>query len=221
MTLYDNELKVNIQQKLRDNLEIVRPDLRTTVDDVHNLQSQVSEDKNVQKISLVCFCKQELSSLMSKLEGISDEVTSLIDQCDRAISEKHSLDQEVALIEKYLATHKWNSKKVQSSSSLDSDMEKIDNLHRSLCDLKSRKMITSDFFTRNQKVLEKAEKFLMAGLREEDEEDSVKGRGKGSGLLFSCMPVMIVTSAIMVYNYCSPVSLLQKFCRLYNVQENN
>ena len=121
------------------------------MDDVHNLQSKVSEDTNVQKISLVCFCKQELSSLMSKLESIYDEVTNLTDQCDRAISEKHNLDQEVALIEKYLATHKWNSKKVQSSSSLDSDMEKIDNLHRSLCDLKSRKMITSDFFKNNQK----------------------------------------------------------------------
>ena len=214
------KLKVNIPQKLRDNLELVRPDLRTTVDDVQSLQSQVSEDKNVQKISLVCFCKQELSSLSSKLEGIFDEVTSLIDQCDRAISEKHSLDQEVALIEKYMAAHKWNSKKLQSASSLDSDLEKIDRLHRSLCDLKSRKMITSDFFMRNQKVLEHAEKFLTDGLKEED-EDGVKGRGKGPGLLFSCMPVMIVTSALMVYNYCSPVSLMQKFCRLYNVQENN
>ena len=207
---------------MRDNLELVRPDLTTTMDDVHNLQSQVSGDKNVQKISLVCFCKQEVSSLMSKLEAIFDEVASLIDQCDRAIGEKHNLDQEVALIEKYLATHKRNPKKVQpvTSNSLDSDMETIDRLHRSLCDLKCRKMITSDFFNRNQKVLEQAEKFLMADLKEDD-EDSVRGRGKGSGLLFSCMPVMIVTSAIMVYNYISPVSLLQKFCRLYNVQENN
>ena len=207
---------------MHDNLKLVRPDLTTTMDDVHNLQSKVSEDKNVQKISLVCFCKQELSSLMSKLESIFDEVTSLTDQCDQAISEKHNLDQEVALIEKYLASHGLNPKKVQSSSSfsLDSDMETIDRLHRSLCDLKSRKMITSDFFKRNQKVLEHAEKFLMSGLNEED-EDSIKERGRGPGLLFSCMPVMIVTSALMVYNYCSPVSLLQKFCRLYNVQENS
>ena len=192
------------------------------MDDVHNLQSKVSEDTNVHKISLVCFCKQELSSLMSKLESIYDEVTSLTDQCDRAISEKHNLDQEVALIEKYLASHKWNQKKVHSSSSFsnNSDMETIDRLHQSLCDLKSRKMITSDFFLKNQKVLEHAERFLINGLKEEG-EDGIKERGKGPGLLFSCMPVMIVTSALMVYNYCSPVSLLQKFCRLYNVQDNS
>lgn len=209
-------------KKLHDNLKLVRPDLTTTMDDVHNLQSKVSEDTNVQKISLVCFCKQELSSLMSKLESIYDEVTNLTDQCDRAISEKHNLDQEVALIEKYLASHKWNQKKVQNSSSFsnNSDMETIDRLHQSLCDLKSRKMITSDFFKKNQKVLEHAERFLINGLKEED-ENGIEERGKGPGLLFSCMPVMIVTSALMVYNYCSPVSLLQKFCRLYNVQENS
>ena len=203
-------------------MKLVRPDLTTTMDDVHNLQSKVSEDTNVHKISLVCFCKQELSSLMSKLESIYDEVTSLTDQCDRAISEKHNLDQEVALIEKYLASHKWNQKKVHSSSSFsnNSDMETIDRLHQSLCDLKSRKMITSDFFLKNQKVLEHAERFLINGLKEEG-EDGIKERGKGPGLLFSCMPVMIVTSALMVYNYCSPVSLLQKFCRLYNVQDNS
>ena len=207
---------------MHDNLKLVRPDLTTTMDDVHNLQSKVSEDTNVHKISLVCFCKQELSSLMSKLESIYDEVTSLTDQCDRAISEKHNLDQKVALIEKYLASHKWNQKKVHSSSSFsnNSDMETIDRRHQSLCDLKSRKMITSDFFLKNQKVLEHAERFLINGLKEEG-EDGIKERGKGPGLLFSCMPVMIVTSALMVYNYCSPVSLLQKFCRLYNVQDNS
>ena len=45
--------------------------------------------------------------------------------------------------------------------------------------------------------------------------------GAGAGLLFSCMPVMLVTSALMVYNYCSPASLLQKLCRFYHVPDSN
>ena len=207
-----------ILQKLVDNLELLRPDLTATLEDVHNLQSQVSKDKNVQKISLVCFCKQELGSLVSKSEGLLDEVTRLIDECDRAIDQKRSLDQEVAKIEKYFAKHKWIQRKVPTSSSPEFDLETIDRLHRSLTQLKTSQMITADFFRRNLRVLEHAEKFLRD---DQDEEEGVKGRGAGPGLLLSCMPVMIVTSALMVYNYCSPVSLLQKFCRLYNVQENN
>ena len=207
-----------ILQKLVDNLELLRPDLTATLEDVHNLQSQVSKDKNVQKISLVCFCKQELGSLVSKSEGLLDEVTRLIDECDRAIDQKRSLDQEVAKIEKYFAKHKWIQRKVQTTSSPEFDLETIDRLHRSLTQLKTSQMITADFFRRNLRVLEHAEKFLRD---DQDEEEGVKGRGAGPGLLLSCMPVMIVTSALMVYNYCSPVSLLQKFCRLYNVQENN
>ena len=207
-----------ILQKLVDNLELLRPDLTATLEDVHILQSQVSKDKNVQKISLVCFCKQELGSLVSRSEGLLDEVTRLIDECDRAIDQKRSLDQEVAKIEKYFAKHKWTQRKVPTTSSPEFDLETIDRLHRSMTQLKTSQMITADFFRRNLRVLEHAEKFLRD---DQDEEEGVKGRGAGPGLLLSCMPVMIVTSALMVYNYCSPVSLLQKFCRLYNVQENN
>jgi len=211
--------KVNLQ-KLLDNLDVVRPDVETIVTDVHNLQSEVSgeEDKNVQKISLACFCKQEITSLSEKLEIIFDKVTNDIDECNQAIEEKNDLDKELAKIDKFFAKTKWISKK---PATLEIDIEKIDEMHRQLCNLKSKKLITSEYFKKCSSSLQMAEKYLTDLNQSCGEGDDVSLGGKKSGgLLFSCMPVMLVTSAIMVYNYCSPVSLLQKLCRLYNVQEN-
>jgi len=211
--------KVNLQ-KLLDNLDVVRPDVETIVTDVHNLQSEVSgeEDKNVQKISLACFCKQEITSLSEKLEIIFDKVTNDIDECNQAIVEKNDLDKELAKIDKFFAKTKWISKK---PATLEIDIEKIDEMHRQLCNLKSKKLITSEYFKKCSSSLQMAEKYLTDLNQSCGEGDDVSLGGKKSGgLLFSCMPVMLVTSAIMVYNYCSPVSLLQKLCRLYNVQEN-
>jgi len=211
--------KVNLQ-KLLDNLDVVRPDVETIVTDVHNLQSEVSgeEDKNVQKISLTCFCKQEITSLSEKLEIIFDKVTNDIDECNQAIEEKNDLDKELAKIDKFFAKTKWISKK---PATLEIDIEKIDEMHRQLCNLKSKKLITSEYFKKCSSSLQMAEKYLTDLNQSCGEGDDVSLGGKKSGgLLFSCMPVMLVTSAIMVYNYCSPVSLLQKLCRLYNVQEN-
>ena len=203
-----------------DNLDVVRPDVETIVTDVHNLQSEVSgeEDKNVQKISLTCFCKQEITSLSEKLEIIFDKVTNDIDECNQAIVEKNDLDKELAKIDKFFAKTKWISKK---PATLEIDIEKIDEMHRQLCNLKSKKLITSEYFKKCSSSLQMAEKYLTDLNQSCGEGDDVSLGGKKSGgLLFSCMPVMLVTSAIMVYNYCSPVSLLQKLCRLYNVQEN-
>lgn len=211
--------KVNLQTLL-DNLDFVRPDVETIVTDVHNLQSEVSgeEDKNVQKISLTCFCKQEITSLSEKLEIIFDKVTNDIDECNQAIEEKNDLDKELAKIDKFFAKTKWISKK---PATLEIDIEKIDEMHRQLCNLKSKKLITSEYFKKCSSSLQMAEKYLTDLNQSCGEGDDVSLGGKKSGgLLFSCMPVMLVTSAIMVYNYCSPVSLLQKLCRLYNVQEN-
>ena len=87
----------------------MRPDVETIVTDVHNLQSEVSgeEDKNVQKISLTCFCKQEITSLSEKLEIIFDKVTNDIDECNHVIEEKNDLDKELAKIDKFFAKTKW------------------------------------------------------------------------------------------------------------------
>ena len=219
---HDREKKLMLCfQKLLDNLDLVRPHVETIMIDVHNLQSEVSvkDDKNVQKISLACFCKQEITTLSDKLDKIFDEVTNTIDQCNAAIEKKNDLDQELAKVDKFFAKTKWISKR---PATLEVDIEKIDEMHRTLCNLKSNKMITSEYFKKSSTSLQMAEKYLsdLNHRRDDDDDTSSVGGTKSGGLLFSCMPVMLVTSAIMVYNYCSPVSLLQKLCRMYNVQEN-
>ena len=50
-------------------------------------------------------------------------------------------------------------------------------------------------------------------------EEAEAERESGGGFLFSCLPVVVVTSAIMVCNYISPVTFLGRFCR-QNVYEN-
>ena len=189
--------------------------------DVHNLQSEVSvkDDKNVQKISLACFCKQEITSLSDKLDKIFDQVTNNIDECNAAIEEKNDLDKELAKVDKFFAKTKWISKR---PATLEVDIEKIDEMHRQLCNLKSNKMITSEYFNKSSNSLQMAENYLsdLAQTCEDGDDTSSIGGKKSGGLLFSCMPVVLVTSAIMVYNYVSPVGFLQKLCRMYNVQEN-
>ena len=87
--------------------------------------------------------------------------------------------------------------------------EDINHLHNLLCELKSKKLIRAELFDRCNFTLEKAEQYF-----EETFDEKETGHQR-SGLFLSCMPVMIVTSAIMVYNYCSPVSLIQKLCSKY------
>ena len=152
-------------QKLLDNLDLVRPELETTKTDIHNLHTRVAEDKHVQKISLMCFCKQEATSLSDKLNLIFDQVTKIIDDCNRAIEEKRELDKEVTAIEKYFSKNRWIPSRVTPASPPppQCDPEQLDRLHRSLADLKSRRMITSEFFRKCTNILHRAEQSLTEG----------------------------------------------------------
>jgi len=191
-------------QEVLQNVEIVNPDISDIMTQVQELHSRVSDDKDkdVQKISLLCFCKQEVGSLSEKLTKIHDDVTKIIDYCKTVIERKTDFDKEVAAVEKSVNRHRWIPKRSSSASVINEfDSDKIEELFKILSDLKSTKMITGEYYRSSSKTLHNAEKYL------EKHRESIcenEGEQQGKGMLFSCMPVVIVTSAIMIYNYCSP-----------------
>ena len=178
---------------------------------VQTLQSQVSSDASVQKISLLCYCKQEISTLADKLNHLNEELKISLEICDDAVEKTKVLDKAVADIEHLLKKNKWK----KQSLSLNVSLEDLNHVHNLLCELRSKRLVTDEYFDRNSSILQRAEHLLVTDDPEDDDQ-----AGQGKGLFLSCMPVMIVTSAIMVYSYCSPVTLFQKFCRFYNVQDN-
>ena len=185
-----------------DTILDILTDLQTSV---QQLQSQVSATANVQKISLLCCCKQEISALLERCEIFTDELKISVEICDDAIEKVREINRGVSELDQLIKKKSWRP----TSSMEPVSIEDINHLHNLLCELKSKKMIKAEFFDKNISILEKAEQHFDAlG----DEQDTGRQR---SGLLFSCMPMMIVTSAIMVYNYCSPVSLIQKLCSKY------
>merc|ERR1711874_713765 len=214
---YDDEdidLRKDSAQGLLQHLELLRDTFGKTSDKVQDIQNKIhNESKNVQKVSLLCFCKQEITLLCARVEENIEQITEMIREFDKSIKEKLYLDQELLVIDQHFNKSKWRRRKISVTAEIeDLNEEKVAFLHNLLCELKSKHAVTREYFEKSSKSLERVRKYLSSS-----EESATAGEGKG--FLFSCMPVVVVTSALVVYNYISPVGFLSRFCR-QNVYDN-
>ena len=179
------------------------------------MQNKISSDaKNVQRVSLLCICRQEISLLCGRVQENKEQITELIRDCEKYVKEKLYLDQELLVIDQHFNKSKWRRGKISASAEIeDLNEEKVSFLKKLLCDLRSKHAVNKDYFEKSSKSLERVSRYLS-----KTEEAEAESEG-GAGFLFSCLPVVVVTSAIMVCNYISPVTFLGRFCR-QNVYEN-
>lgn len=210
----DIDLRKDSFQGLLQHLQLLRESFSETNHNLQNIQNKINNDgKNVQKVSLLCFCKQEITSMIGRIEENTEQITEQIKECDKSIKEKLYLDQELLVIDQHFNKSKWRRREISMSAEIeDLNEEKVAFLQKLLSDLKSKHAVTKEYFEKSSKSLERVRKYLTR-----TEESG--GTGEGKGFLLSCMPVVVVTSALMVYNYISPVGFLSRFCR-QNVYDN-
>ena len=177
-----------------------------------------SDAKNVQRVSLLCICRQEISLLCARVQENTEQITDLIKDCEKSTKEKLYLDQELLVIDQHFNKSKWRRGKISASAEIeDLNEEKVSFLKKLLCDLRSKHAVNNDYFEKSSKSLERVSRYLSK--TEEASQAGTEGSEGTGGFLFSCLPVVVVTSAIMVCNYISPVTFLGRFCR-QNVYEN-
>ena len=149
-------------------IEDPKSELGKVLEDIQKLHHEVSGQENVQKISLICYCKQEVSSLTDTLDDVSEQVTKLIDICDEVMDKKRDLDAEIGVLVKIMKKHKKISGSFEHFNA-----EKVSNLFKILCDLKASRLITSEYYLEVSKVLDSAKKWLH-GEEPKDREGSNK-----------------------------------------------
>ena len=179
------------------------------------MQNKISsDDKNVHRVSLICVCRQEISQLVAQVQDNSEQITEIIRECEKCMKEKLYLDQELLVIDQHFNKSKWRRGKISPTPEIeDLNEEKVSFLKKLLCDLRSKHAVNKDYFEKSSKSLERVSRYLSK--TEEAGPDSERA----GGFLFSCLPVVVVTSAIMVCNYVSPLTFLGRFCR-QNVYDN-
>merc|ERR1711953_1406808 len=211
----DIDLRKDSAQGLLHHLEILRRTFTETTESLQDMQNKISsDDKNVHRVSLICVCRQEISQLVAQVQDNSEQITEIIRECEKCMKEKLYLDQELLIIDQHFNKSKWRRGKISASAEIeDLNEEKVSFLKKLLCDLRSKHAVNKDYFEKSSKSLERVSRYLSKTEEAEAERES------GGGFLFSCLPVVVVTSAIMVCNYISPVTFLGRFCR-QNVYEN-
>jgi len=206
--------QMEMMQSILSLLEEMRPTLLETSTSVHHLLSSVSstQPEDVQKISLVCFCKQELILLNRKWEEAHCEATTTLEQCEESLRRRQSLERDLSQIEQWVGREHWvtRTRRTFSKSSLDSvfDKEKILSLKQQLDNLKESKSVSKSYFDQYSKYLDLADKQLVVP---PDPLPCVKVWGD------SCLPLLVVTSVIMIYTYYYPLNWYEKVCRLYHM----
>merc|ERR1712218_49375 len=139
-----------------------------------------NDGKNVQKVSLLCFCKQEITLMCARIDENTDQITELIKECDKSIKEKLYLDQELLVIDQHFNKSKWRRREISMTAEIeDLNEEKVAFLHKLLSDLKSKHAVTKEYFEKSSKSLERVRKYLTRS-----EDSSAPGEGKG--FLLSC-----------------------------------
>ena len=80
-------------QGLLQHFEVMRDTFSKTNENVQDIQNKISNDsKNVQKVSLLCFCKQEITLISGRVQENIDQILEIIRECDKSIKEKLYLD---------------------------------------------------------------------------------------------------------------------------------
>eukprot|EP00092_Neocalanus_flemingeri_P027351 GFUD01029663.1.p1 GENE.GFUD01029663.1~~GFUD01029663.1.p1 ORF type:complete len:572 (+),score=173.88 GFUD01029663.1:147-1862(+) len=202
--------QIHSLQSILSLLEAMRPTMLDTSTTVHQLLSSVSSTKpeDVQKISLVCFCKQELILLNSKWEEAHSEASSCLAQCEDSLRRRQSLERDIVQLEHWVRREHWVCRTF-SKSSLDTvfDKEKISNLKQVLKDLNESRSVSKSYFDQSSKYLDLADTQLVVP---EDPLPCVKAWGD------SYLPLLVVTTLVM-FSYYYPVNWWERACRLYQL----
>merc|ERR1711879_372299 len=70
----DIDLRKDSAQGLLQHLEILRTTLDQTTQNLQDLQTRMSSDaKNVQRVSLLCICRQEISLLCARVQENTEQ----------------------------------------------------------------------------------------------------------------------------------------------------
>jgi len=198
-------------QCILSQLESIRPIMSTTSTSVHHLLSSVSSTspEDVQKISLVCFCKQELTLLSERWDNSHSEATERLTNCELFLMQRKALEKEMADLKLWVGRERWKRRTfMKPSVNILFDMEKVAELKHQLHSLHVNKAISKSYFEQTLKYLDIAEEQLTLGA---GSMPCIKGRGD------SYLPLLVVTSVIVFYSYCYPVNWWDKACKLYHL----
>jgi len=192
-------------------LELMRPTMLDTSTSVHHLLSSVSSTlpEDVQKISLVCFCKQELILLNEKWEEIHSEATAGLAHCEDQLRLRQAMERDLADLKQRVGRDRWPARTF-SRQSMDTvfDKQKIAELKQQLKNLQENRTVSKSYFTQTLKYLEIADEQLIVP---PDSLPCVKNKGD------SYLPLLVVTSVIVFYSCYYPVNFWEKACRLYHI----
>jgi len=198
-------------QCILSQLESIRPIMSTTSTSVHHLLSSVSSTspEDVQKISLVCFCKQELTLLSERWDNSHSEATERLTNCELFLMQRKALEKEMADLKLWVGRERWKRRTfMKPSVNILFDMEKVAELKHQLHSLHVNRAISKSYFEQTLKYLDIAEEQLTLGA---GSMPCIKGRGD------SYLPLLVVTSVIVFYSYCYPVNWWDKACKLYHL----
>lgn len=195
-------------QMILSHLEVMKPSMLETSTSVFHLLSSVSSThpEDVQKISLVCFCKQELIFLSEKWDEFHSEATTSLTMCEDLLREKQVMERDLAELKVRVRRERWPVRTF-SRKSVDSvlNKDKVTELKQQLKKLDESRTVSKSYFIQTLKYLEFAEEQLVptqGSLPCVKKEDSY-------------LPLLVVTSVIVFYSYYYPVNWWEKACKLY------
>jgi len=198
-------------KNILSKLEEMKPNLVEPTNSVHHLLSSVSSTlpEDVQKISLVCFCKQELILLNTRWEEAHSEATTCMDHYQKSIRHRQILEKDMARLEQWVGRDHWVTRTfAKSSQDIVFDKEKVYSLKKQLENLKDSRTISKSYFDKSSKYLDLADQQLV---RPEEALPCVNSD--------TTLPLLVVTSLIIIYtyNYYYPVNWWDQACRLYQI----
>lgn len=198
-------------QVILSQLEQMRPSMLDTSTSVHHLLSSVpsTQPEDVQKISLVCFCKQELILLSGRWDESHCEATASLANCHDLLKQRQNLEREMADLKLWVGRQRWATRTFSKlSQDIVFDTEKVGQLKQTLRDLHESRIVSKSYFEQTLKYLDIAEEQLVVSA---DPLPCVKARGD------SYLPLLVVTSVIVFYSYYYPINWWDKACRLYHL----
>jgi hypothetical protein len=203
--------QMETSQRILSQLEVMKPSMLDTSTSVYHLLSSVSSTlpEDVQKISLVCFCKQELILLSEKWDESHSEATTSLAMCEDQLRERQGMERELADLKLRVGRERWPVRtfsRQSVSSALDKD--RIGDLKQQLKKMHESGAVSKSYFIQTLKYLEFADKQLVVP---QDALPCVKTRGD------TYLPLLVVTSVIVFYSYYYPVNWWEKACKLYHL----
>jgi len=190
-------------------LEVMKPCMLDTSTSVFHLLSSVSstQPEDVQKISLVCFCKQELILLSEKWDEYHSEAMTCLAMCEEQLHQRQVMERDLADLKVKVGRKRWPVRTFSRQSvSCNLGVDRVTELKQELKKLRDSRVVSKSYFTQTLKYLEFAEEQLVVP---EGSLPCVKTRGD------SYLPLVVVTSVIVFYSYYYPVNLWDKACKLY------